>query len=369
FGQPEIDREKKNKELKSLEQRIQALQAGLDGLAKQKHALISELKDNEQAYGKLSRELKELNDELTEQEKRLVTVRKISDLNRNKILGFKETLVRQLRAAYAMGRQERLQLLLNQKDPLRLGRMLIYYDYLNKQRVTEAKALHAALEALRISERELLTANERLIGLRKDREAELQSLAESRSARRVLLAKLERDYRGRRAKLEQIEQNERELQNLIDSLEKVVDEVPFEPEPTKSISSVQRRFSWPVDGNLLQSYGSKTASGHSNGVMISAREGDPVRAVADGRVVYADWLVHYGLLIIVDHGIGYMSLYAFNQSLYKAVGDRVSSGETIASVGRSGGRSVPALYFEVRKNGKPVNPKDWWNRVHTGTVD
>ncbi|MCI0654804.1 MAG: peptidoglycan DD-metalloendopeptidase family protein [Methylococcaceae bacterium] len=365
-GRAEIEPAQKNKQLESLRQRIRALQSGLDDLGNKKHSVRTELRDNERLYGRLSNTLRQLNDEFTAQEKRLRSVRRERDLNQQKILDHKASLVGQIRAAYAMGRQERLQLILNQQDPLKVGRMLAYYGYLNNARVAQVKAFHAILEALRDSEQELLAGNERLRRLQKDQKAKLKSLEISRSDRNVLLAKLDRDYRDRQAELKQLKQDERALQSLIESLQKLVKEAPYDPEPKKSFSNAQKRLQWPVHGNLLQSYGSKTASGRSNGVLIRAREGDPVRAVSDGRVLYADWMVHYGLLIIIDHGRGYMTLYAFNQSLYKSVGEPVTSGEAIATVGHSGGRSIPALYFEVRKNGKPVNPVNWWKNAHNG---
>ncbi|MGH8556058.1 MAG: murein hydrolase activator EnvC family protein [Methylococcales bacterium] len=368
-GRAEIEPAEKDKQLESLQQRIRALQSRLDDLGNKKHSVRAELRDNERLYGKLSNALKQLNDEFAAQEKRLKTVREERDLNQHKILDDKVSLVAQIRAAHAMGHQERLQLMLNQQDPLKVSRMLTYYDYLNNARVARVKAFHAILEKLRNSEQELLAGNERLMRLQKDKNTELKSLDESRSVRKRLLAKLDRDYRDRKTELNQLKQDERELQSLIESLEKVIKAVPYDPEPKNSFSKLQDRLQWPVNGYLLQSYGSKTASGRSNGVLIRAREGDSVRAVSDGRVVYADWLVHYGLLIIVDHGEGDMTLYAFNQSLYKSVGDAVTSGEAIATVGRSGGHSIPALYFEVRKKGKPVNPINWWKTGRKGAVD
>lgn len=362
-GRTEIETEAKKQELESLRERIRSLQNGLEALANKKDSVRAELRENEIRYGYLSNSLHRLNDEIGAQTKHLQAVRRERDLSQRRITGYKASLIGQIRATYAMGRQERLQLILNQQDPMKIGRLLTYYDYFNQARVAQVRAFQAIIEELRANEQELLAANERLLRLQKNQEAELASLEESRTARNLLLAKLARDYHGQNTELEQLKQNELELQSLIESVQRVFREVPLKAPENHAFSNWKEQLQWPVEGELVRSYGSRTASGQSKGVLIRAREGDPVRAVSGGRVVYADWLVHYGLLIIVDHGRGYLTLYAFNQSLYKSVGEPVQSGERIATVGRSGGRSIPALYFEVRKNGKPVNPKNWWKNL------
>ncbi|MGH8551566.1 MAG: murein hydrolase activator EnvC family protein [Methylococcales bacterium] len=362
-GWSEVETEEKRTQLEALQERIRLLQSALEDLENEKNSVRAELRDNERWYGNISNALKRINDDIVLQEQRLRKVRLDRDLTQGKMNHYKSSLVRQIRATHAIGKQERLHMILNQEDPSKALRQLTYHDYFNQARVAEIKAFHAVLEQLKTSEQELLAGAERLIRLRMDREAEATSLEESREARNLLLAKLDRDYRDRNSELNHLKEDEHQLRSLIRSVEKAAREVPFEPVTRKSFSKLQGRLQWPVKGKLVQSYGSRTASGRSNGVLIRAREGEPVHVISDGRVVYADWLVRYGLLMIVDHGKGFMTLYAFNQSLYKSVGDTVKSGEQIATVGRSGGRSIPALYFEVRKNGKPVNPIEWCKKV------
>ncbi|MGR9105653.1 MAG: murein hydrolase activator EnvC family protein [Gammaproteobacteria bacterium] len=364
-GWSENETGNKKRQLEALEHRIRALQATLDELENKKNSLRAELRDNERSYGALSNALKRLNDEIAASESNLATVRGKRDSNRRKLAGFEASLVKQIRATHAMGRQERLQLLLNQKDPLKVGRVLNYFDYFNNIRATEIRQIHAIQEDLRQSEEELSAGNERLKRLRSERESEAKSLEASLKARKRLLAGLDRDYRDRNTELKQLKQDEAQLRLLIKSIEQAAREVPFQPESKTAFSKLQGHLRWPVQGKLVQSFGSKTPAGRFNGVLISAREGEPVKAVSAGRVVYADWLVRYGLLMIVDHGKGFMTLYAYNQSLQKSLGDSVQSGEQIATVGRSGGRSVPGLYFEVRKNGKPVNPLEWCEKIST----
>lgn len=367
-GWGEVQTEEKKKQLEALQERIRSLQSTLDDLENQKNSVRAELRDNERLYGTLSNALKRLNDDIVLQAQRLSKVRRERDLNQREIDRYKSSLIRQIRATHAMGRQERLQMILNQRDPSKVGRQLTYYDYFNNARVEEIRGFQTTLENLKANEQELSAGAERLIRLQKEKESEAKSLDESRKARNLLLVKLEQDYLDRDAELKQLKQDEQQLQSLIRAVANAAREVPFDPGARHSFSGHKGRLPWPVRGKLVQSYGSKTRSGRSNGVLIRAQEGEPVRAISDGRVVYADWLVRYGLLMVVDHGKGFMTLYAFNQSLYKSVGDTVKTGEQIASVGRSGGRSIPALYFEVRKNGKPVNPMNWCKKINEDGV-
>ena len=364
----EVETGEKKKQLEALQERIQSVQRALDDLENKKNSVRAELRENERAYGNISSALKRLNDDIIVQEKRLQDIRRERKSNQRELLRHRSVLVKQIRATYAMGRQERLQLILNQEDPLKVGRLLTYYNYFNNARAEQVTAVQLLLEELRAGETELISGGERLMRLKKDKEAEAQSLDASRKARELLLSKLDRDYHDRNTELKQLKQDERQLQSLIESVEKAAREVPFDPGVQKSFSNLAGRLQWPVEGKLVQGFGSRTPSGKSRGVLIRAREGDPVRAISAGRVVYADWLVRYGLLMIIDHGKGFMTLYAFNQSLYKSVGDTVKPGDQIATVGRSGGRSIPALYFEVRKNGKPVNPLKWCEKVRKGRV-
>lgn len=367
-GWSEAGAGEKTKQLNALQQRITSVQKSLEDIENKKNSVRADLRDNERLYGEISNTLKRLNDEIGAQEKRLQEVRLQRDRKKQMIVRYRALLVRQIRSAHAMGRQERLKLILNQEDPPKIGRLLAYYNYFSKERVAQIKAFRELLEALQLSEQELLTGTESLIRLQNDEEVEAKSLKASRKARKSLLAKLDKDYRNRNSELIQLKNDERQLQRLIKSVQKAARDVPFEPGTKKSFARLRGRLPWPVRGKLVERFGSRTPSGRLNGVLIRAKDGEPVRAVSDGRVVYADWLVRYGLLLIVDHGKGYMTLYAFNQSLFKSVGDTVRSGDQIATVGRSGGRSVPALYFEVRKNGKPANPMKWCKKVRKGYV-
>ncbi len=357
-----------NEKLRKVQARIKAVQKTLEDLEVKKNSAMAHLRDSERSYGEITVALNALDKAVIEQKKQLVSIRTRRDTAKASILGQTSVLTKQIRAAHAMGRQQRVKLLLNQQDPVKLSRLLVYYDYLNGARLAQVKSFENALYVLKTSESELLQQSESLKRLRKDKEIELESLARERAVRENLLTKLDAEYTDRSTELRQLKSDEKRLQKLLRSIERAIGDTPFSVGVSKPFGKKRGKLDWPVKGKLLKRFGNRRVSGRWEGVLIGAKEGARVRAVSQGRVVYADWLRGYGLLIILDHGRGYMTLYAFNESLYKSVGDKVSTGEEIATVGRSGGRAKPGLYFEIRKKGKPVNPIRWCKKVRKGRV-
>ncbi len=356
------------KQLQQLQQRIHAVQQELVGIRDKKDSARSALRENERRQGQMANALKGLNDQIRQQQNKLEQIRLERNRNQERISHYKKSLARQVRSAHAMGRQERLKLLLNQQDPVKADRLLTYYDYFNNSRVEQIKVFDELRQGLQLKEQKILAGSQNLRRLQKQKQTEVELLARSRKAREVLLSRLDSKFQSRNNELQQLKDDERSVQQLVRSVEQAALDLPFDDGETNSFVVLRGRLPWPVKGKLSEHFGSQTAAGQLNGVLISASEGDSVRVVSDGRVVYADWLPHYGLLMIVDHGKGYMTLYAFNQSLYKVVGDRVKAGDQVATVGRSGGRSTPALYFEMRKGGKPLNPLKWCRKGRKGHV-
>jgi len=162
--------------------------------------------------------------------------------------------------------------------------------------------------------------------------------------------------------LERLKEQQGGLEKLVRELRRALERAPKFPTDSKdAFAKLRGRLTWPVAGRLAASYGQTRAGGVKwDGMLLTGAQGSPVRAVYHGRVVYADWLSGLGLLIIVDHGDGYLSLYGHNERLYKDVGERVTAGDTIATLGDSGGRPRPELYFEIRKGGRPVDPRPWF---------
>ena len=367
-GQVFANKTTKSGELHEVQARIKAIQKTLGNLELKKNSLTAQFRDSERLYGEISAVLRALKQDMSEQEKQLFDVRRRRDEGKESIRAQKGALIKQIRAAHAMGRQEPVKLVLNQEDPAKVSRLLMYYDYFNGARLAQLNSFATALKALQKSEVELLQRSENLKQLRQGKKVELKSLAETREVRKNLLAKLETEYKDRSSELKRLKTDERRLQKLLRSIARAIDDVPFRSGKSKPFGKLRGKLNWPVKGRLLKRFGNRKVAGRWEGVLIGAKEGTQVRAVSKGRVVYADWLRGYGLLIILDHGKGYMTLYAFNESLYKEVGDKVDAGDAISTVGRSGGRSQPELYFEIRKKGKPVNPVKWCKKVRKGRI-
>jgi septal ring factor EnvC (AmiA/AmiB activator) len=268
-------------------------------------------------------------------------------------------LGRQVRAAYMSGREEVLELLLSQDSPATLGRMLVYYDYFNRARGLRIAAINGEVEKLDGLRADGDRLRGELAALEAAQAAEVASLERSRDERRALLAKLDAGIGDTSSAIAKLRTEEKRLGDLVKQLAQAT--AGFPVDTGQPFARLKGKLAWPVRGRITGDYGQPRAGGPVkwNGVLLEAGQGTPVRAVYHGRVAFADWLPGLGLLIIVDHGGGYLSLYAHNEALLKESGDAVATGEAIAQVGDSGGQARPGLYFEIRQNGEPVNPHAW----------
>lgn len=366
----ELSKESANKQqaLQAVQKKIQVIQKSLGILKKEKGSLSTQLRELERRYGKLARAIRNLNHQVAKQNRQLKKVQKERDAQKKQVKLQSKALEKQIVSAYAIGKDEKLKLLLNSEDPARNSRLLVYYDYLNRARLQRLQEIQAGLSELRRLEKSHLKESERLGQLLSRKKVEQKRLDGTRQERKVVLASIKKELGSQGKTLQRLKEDEGQLQKLIASLHEAIERFPTEQAQNKPFSTQKGKLAWPVKGRISQRFGSKRGSGRWSGVLVAAGEGVDVRAISGGRVAYADWLRGYGLLTIIDHGDGYMSLYAFSQSLYKEVGDWVGTGDRIASVGYSGGRTRPALYFEVRKKGKPVNPAKWCRKAKKGRV-
>jgi septal ring factor EnvC (AmiA/AmiB activator) len=346
--------------LNALRGRIATVQAELEAQAGRRDAAQSELRGLEKSVAQGAAALAATRDELDAGRERRRALIAQKGATEQRLAGQRDVLGRQIRAAYLGGRQERLRLALNQQDPARLGRMLVYYRYLSDARADQIESVTAELARLAEIETSLAVENRRLQALSERRSRELEALESSRDERKKLVAGIESRLSSSGAELNRLRAEEAGLQTLIEELRRALDQLPG---ATREPFAEQRgRLNWPTKGRLLNDYGQPRAGGSLkwNGVLVGTDRGAEVRSVYHGRVAYADWLPGLGLLIIVEHGDGYMSLYGHNEALFRQVGDWVEPGETIATAGDSGGRSRAALYFEIRKGEDPVNPHRWF---------
>lgn len=373
FGGQVIDGEKKK--LGQLQHQIKQADSELKGLRQEQQQLSKQLKQLETQYGRVARKVAGLQSDIKNQRAVLQEINQKMTANRNSLNAQKQALEGVVRAAYAMGDKDRLKVIFNQQDPGLSSRMLIYYDYINQARLKELQAVEKKFLALQRLEQEQLQrskALEQALLTQRQEQDDLQSLTRKRQQ---VVARLQQQYADKKTRLGRLKSGEKKLQQLIATLRRSkaehgwTDDDSFEAfVQTKPFPLLKGQLPWPLKGRLTQKFGSRRAESRWDGVLIDAKEGAPIHAVARGKVVYADWLRGYGLLIIIDHGKGYMTLYAFNQSLYKSAGEKVEAGDVIASVGNSGGRSQSALYFGIRKKGKPVDPLRWCRKIHKNRV-
>lgn len=348
-------------ELEELRARIQQAREALQSTRGRHDSVQRELRRVERQIGKVTRALRDLEDEITGQQRALEVLQLRRGELEQGLARHRGVLARQVRASYIMGRQEHLKILLNQGDPATVQRALVYYDYLNRSRAARIHEALDSLRELRTVEAEIRQRQASLRELHARQDRQKERLEAGRAARRDVLAVLDRDIRSKDRKLKVMLRDERELEQVLRALEQALSDIPLPPQADRAFASRKGRLPWPARGRLVHRYGSRRNVGNLRwrGVMIGAPSGRQVRAISYGRVAFADWLRGYGLLLIIDHGDGFMSLYGHNQSLYRDAGEWVEAGDVIASVGDSGGQQDSGLYFEIRAQGEPVDPARW----------
>ena len=272
------------------------------------------------------------------------------------------SLTTQLQVAYQIARHEPLQLLLNQRDPAAVARMFTWYGYFGNARAAQSAGI--AKQVQRIDELDAALAEqeqalEQLRVAKQDRLAQLQS---GRAQRQVALSNLQAEARSHAASRARLRSQQSDLERLLRELARAVP--PSAPtDDSSGFARLRGRLDWPVAGRVVASFGDTRASGVDwDGMVVATERAAPVRAVAAGRVIYADWLPGLGLLEIVDHGSGYLSLYGYNEQLRRSAGEAVAAGDVIAAAGDTGGRPQPQLYFEIRRGGKPIDPRPWFRQ-------
>ncbi|HEY6985576.1 MAG TPA: peptidoglycan DD-metalloendopeptidase family protein [Rhodanobacteraceae bacterium] len=272
----------------------------------------------------------------------------------------RDALAALLRSAYALGRNEELKLLLQQNDVAAIARVLAYNKYFQRARIGRIDQLSADLEQLATVQESIRAKTAELASTRDARATEATRLESERSEREALVASLDAKLQEQGARAAALGKDEKSLGTLLDKLRDVFADIPKQLAGAEPFGSMRGRLAWPVDGKIVRGFGAADESGRrSSGLLLAAKSGTSVRAVSHGRVAFADWLRGYGLMIIVDHGDGYLSLYGCNETLLKDVGDWVNAGEVIATSGASGGQKTPGLYFELRAKGQAVDPRGW----------
>jgi septal ring factor EnvC (AmiA/AmiB activator) len=360
---PQPTVEEQEASLAQLRERIEGLKLEEQATRDEHDALLRDLELAEKRIGELTRELREVSRQLGEQRQRAKEAAAERTQAQARLDKERASLDKQVRAAFLAGRQERLQLMLRQEDPAVASRMAVYYDYFHRARAARVGKARDAAAELASAELAAQTEAEKLAALQAQQAAEKAQLEESTAIRQSAIAALSAQLRERGEELARLGRDEARTQTLLERLREALVELPAEIPGAQPFSSLKGRLPWPSAGRVAARFGQPKADVPGvDGVLIGARAGAEVRAIHHGRVAFADWLRGFGLLVIIDHGDGYMSLYGHNESLLKEVGEWVGTGEPIGLAGTSGGLQSPTVYFGIRYQGKALDPADWCRR-------
>ena len=350
-------------QLKRVEARIRAVTDSVQGDVARRDSVAAQLHGADRSLAAARSRLDSVREQRAASERRRAELRQQQARAAAALAAEQSALAGQLKAAYVGGREEQLKVLLNAEDPATLGRMMSYYEYLGRARAARITAIKDDAARLEAIDEGLATETAHLASLEDDRQREAASFESARTARQRALGELQARIQKGSGELKDLKANAASLEDLLAKLRAALEEfdgqdlLPRNGE-RRAFADVRGRLPWPARGKLLATFGESRAGGLKwNGLLLGTRAGAEVRAPYFGRVVYADWLPGLGLLMILDHGGGYLSLYGYNDRLYKSVGDKVRPGEVLAA--SPGEAAHPELYFEIRAGARPLDPRPW----------
>jgi len=340
---------------------IGALHEELTAARADRTAASRALEEHERAIAAIAAEQRSLDATAQELDSQFARLRTTRQELQTRADAERDALGRQLRVAYALGREDRLKLLLERRDPGTIARLLRYHGYFSRERRERIAALESTLSRLRTTEAAIAAQARRLDEVREQRALRQQALAAERARRAQAITALDAEMSDRQARLVALERDRQRLTDLVKKLREALSDITADLEPPRSFKVLRGRLPWPVAGRVARPFGAprQDADLAWQGVLLEAAHGQVVRAVAHGRVVFADWLRGFGQMVILDHGDGYMSLYGHNESLLREPGEWVNAGDPVATVGDSGGNAQSGLYFEIRHDGRPQDPARW----------
>ena len=356
----QIPVEEREIELESIRIQIKDVQTNIKLAQTNVDSYLYELQENEKSIMDITLNLETIESDINNQLEKLDHLENESN-DQEKVLNVeRELLADQIRMAYKSGRHDFLKLLLNQENPEKLGRIMTYHDYYNRARSDRISEIIITLNNLKQLEIAIDTETKKLESLRVDQLGKLDQLATHNNERIAIVNDLNLYITDQDRELQNLQNDEQELESLLNNFKNRQNIVDLY-ENLPPFDSLKGELSWPVNGNIVTRYGAIKKEGKLrwNGVKISAEQGKDISAISAGKVIFADWFRNLGLLIIIDHGNGYMSLYGHNERLLKKADDFVNTGEAIAKIGNTGGQSEIALYFEIRQQGTPLNPGLW----------
>lgn len=356
------------KKLEAVQAQIKKLSEDQKKLEQQRAEADASVREMDAKVARASKLARQSNQQLLAQQSQLELLEKDKQALELKLVKQKQALAALIRSAYALGKTPTLELVLSQDKISDSSRALAYHHYFQIDQKAQLDLITRQLQELSLMAEKVKLQQLQFQQAKQTQEKNLVALSEQRKERDLALAQVDAQYRDKKTRLNALGRDEKNLNSLLDKLQKLMAQKPVQVVPRSGKKTPNKPLPMipmgpmrlPVQGSLLAGFGGSMPDGHrSDGLLIAGTVGSEVRAVAAGRVAYADWLKGYGLLLIIDHGNGWMSLYAFNDSLLKNVGDAVKTDDAIATLGRSGGQASPALYFELRQNGQPKDPRVW----------
>ncbi|WP_288131758.1 peptidoglycan DD-metalloendopeptidase family protein [Microbulbifer sp.] len=351
--------EEQQARLKEIKQRIDSLQRELNQVKSERDQLLKDLEDNEKDISELLQRIDKIKTDMQSRGEKLQELKQEEKQLEESRRSMQRRVEQEVAAAYRLGRQEQIKLLLNQQDPQHIARQLRYHDYFLKQRNRVIGDYVTTLEELSTVSSGIQREQDTLARERDQLEQQRRALTSAQKNRQRTLDKLAQQLASKSSELDKLHGDRSRLQRLVDEVGRAIASL-INPSDQTPFAKQRGRMQWPAQGRRANAFGQRRANGITwTGVTLRANAGSPVKAIHRGRVVFADYLRGQGMLVILDHGDGYMSLYGQNQSLTRAIGEWVERGDTIARVGNTGGAAESGLYFEIRHRGKPQDPTVW----------
>jgi septal ring factor EnvC (AmiA/AmiB activator) len=353
--------------LKHLKAEIKRLNANVAKEVAHKHHLSAQLGTLEQKIGDVNRKLATLDARAKHLGAQKTALAAQAQSSHAQAEVAQKALSVALRTAFVLGGQPQVKLVLEGEDPTQAARLLTYYGYYSRARAQRIQNLTARIARYRKTQAELAATEKDLVRTKATQKASLVTLKQNRTAREAVVAKLNKDIKNNKARVAKLERDAKRLESVINSVNRDIAKAPSKPLKHVNFAKLRGKLPWPVAGKIVDSFGSSRVDGAAmrwEAVRIAAPAGTRVQAIAPGRVAYAGWLPYYGLVLMVDHGAGYLVVYGHDEALYKQVGQRVKPGDVLATVGQSGGQKQPLLYFQIRHHNRPLNPARWCRNGH-----
>jgi septal ring factor EnvC (AmiA/AmiB activator) len=346
--------------LEQLKKNIKKINEWLSKANLEKSGLSRELERQEREINRVSKNIRAVHLKISNQTKEIKRLKTLGKQQKTSLNQQKEFLIKQLRTAYLQGNQPAIKMLLDDDAPQDIARYMHFFSYINNARNEKITTFQSSLAQLKATETNVLKQQTKLNKNRRTLETDRKNLRQNRKKRKKVLAQLGNNIKNNAQRLKNMKADQSRLKKLLIELEHTVASIPT-PANATPFKQQKYKLPWPSRGKVIARFGSRIAQGKLklNGIRIATKENSTVTAIHHGRIIFSNWIRGFGLLIIIDHGDNYMSLYGNNKSLVKETGDWVGAGETIAYSNKSSTINESGLYFEIRKNGKPLNPSQW----------